>query len=148
MTDKFRFFALPHVVTDDAMTWQDNPSTIVAVGAYIPEDTYSSLDMSMPKYDTSASDDLLAAPGYKLPNAPDGGSTSRSGGGGGYNIKPLASKKGEDPQKALARAKKEAEKEAANRAAKEKKQQEILAKMQAKKAERAAIQGRREAALE
>lgn len=121
--------------TDGAMTWQDTPSTVLAVGAYTPEESYGSLDMSMPKYDTSADDNLLSAPGYSLPGSPgDGGSS----GSGGYRIKTVAPKKGStDPEKARALA----QKEAAKRAAKDKKMQETLAKMEAKKAERAAIQG-------
>ena len=108
------------------------PSTVLAAGAYIPEDSYMSLDMSMPKYDNSGSAELLAAPGSKVAGA-DGGAAPVT--------KP---KKGEDPAKALARA----EKEAAQRAAKAKKQQETLAKMEAKKAERAAIRAKRDAVME
>ena len=109
------------------------PSTVIAAGAYIPEESYSTLDMSMPKYNTDAAAELLGAPGSKL-----------SGAGGQQQQVTVKPKKGEDPEKALARAKKEAEKQAASA----KKRAETLAKMEAKKAERAAIQSKRAAPAE
>eukprot|EP00977_Amphora_coffeiformis_P009010 scaffold2043_cov166-Amphora_coffeaeformis.AAC.9 len=103
------------------------PSTMVAVGAYIPEDSYMSTDMSMPKYNTAGTAEIIAAPGSKLAGA----------GGQAKTVKVKVSK-GEDPEKALARAQKEAEKSEA----KAKKLAETQAKMAAKKAERAKMQGR------
>lgn len=105
------------------------PSTVIAAGAYMPEDSYMSLDMSMPKYNTEGTAEILAAPGSKV-----------AGAGGEAKAVKVKVKKGEDPEKALARAEKEAE----QREAKAKKAAEAQAKMAAKKAERAAIQARRE----
>jgi hypothetical protein len=115
------------------------PSTVIAAGAYIPEDSYMSLDLSMPSYNTQSQNEMLSAPGSKLSKFADGG-----GGGSSSGSVKAKSAKPEDPVKAAARAKKEAEK----RVAQEKKRAETLAKMEAKKAERAAIQAKRSVTVE
>ena len=128
----FFFWVISHtgLVTVDASPTVDNyPSTMIAIGAYVPEDSYTSTDMSMPKYNTAGTAEMLAAPGSKL-----------AGAGGEAKTVKVTVKKGEDPEKALARAQQEAEK----REAKAKKLAETEAKMAAKKAERAKIQGKRE----
>ena len=101
---------------------QAAPSTVIAVGAYIPEESYGSLDLSMPKYNTDAANEIISAPGSKIK----------------VKESQVVVKEGEDPAKAAARAQKEAEKQAA----KAKKYAEVKAKMEAKKAERAAYQSR------
>lgn len=80
------------------------------------------MDLSMPKYNTDAANEVLSAPGSKI---------KVSGGNDAVVVK-----QGEDPAKAAARAQKEAEQQAA----KAKKYAEVKAKMEAKKAERAAYQ--------
>ena len=95
------------------------PSTLViAAGAYIPEETFGSLDLNMPSYTVDRNVDLL------------GGATTGSSTGSGSTTK----KGGVDrpADKAQARNKQAAEKA--------RKVQEVQEKMQAKKAERAKIQ--------
>ena len=104
------------------------PSTVIAAGAYVPEDSYMSTDMSMPKYNNEGTTEILVAPGSKLAGAGEDAKTVT-----------VKVKKGEDPKLALARAQKEAQ----QREAKAKKLADTEAKMAAKKAERAAIQAKK-----
>ena len=138
-----------------ATSWDNVPSTVLAAGAYTPEEGDVSLDLSMPKYDTSASADLLAPPSFKMPGGGGGGDDGSSKAKPKRQVSISASRRGGaaaqpavDPAKAAAKAKKQAEDRAAKEAAQAKKIAEVQAKMAAKKAERAAIQGRRDAVLE
>lgn len=124
------------VADPSAMMMMDDssglPSVTIAAGAYIPEEGYGSLDLSLPKYDTTATADLSPSLAGVTGNA-SGAATTK------FTAPEKKSKSSGDPAKAAARAKLEAQK----RAAKEEKMAKTLAKMEAKKAERAAIQAKR-----
>uniref|UniRef100_A0A7S2Y843 Uncharacterized protein n=1 Tax=Entomoneis paludosa TaxID=265537 RepID=A0A7S2Y843_9STRA len=114
-------------------------SIVLAGGAYVPEDSYSSLDLSMPKYNTAATNELILTPTAqtkKAVSAPSAKDKAAS-----------AKRMAQDPEKEAARLALAQQKAAAQAAqaraqaqAAREKQEAIQAKMEAKKAERTAMQ--------
>ena len=110
----------------------DLPTITIAAGAYQPEDSYSSLDFSMPKYNVENTGELLGI-SNENPSA--------------EKAEKKATKRTSaiDPAKEAARAQKEAAQAAAQKAKRQADMQKKIAakeKMEAKKAERAAFQQR------